>query len=813
MSILTSVIDERNLGPELFPFAFITDHSFQLVEIGPSFQKIVPDVKLGMHLDELLELIRPRHKGALSLELFKKSERVVTLFSVRATGCRYRCQTVVTDDYISFYGAPAIEDDAQLTKLGLQFTDFPIADPTVDMVFYYCAQRHATKNAEELAERLDLSRQRFESIFDNAADAIFIHDIDQRLHNVNESAVKMHGFSKDEFVSMYVHEFDSLNQPASILEKLIELSTNPAQVDVRTTRHRRKDGTEFPVEVRTRIFQTDDKEPLFICMVTDTTQRVAIENNLRVARDEAISASKAKSEFVASMSHELRTPLNGILGMVQLLEKTELSPKQLNYLNACRASGQTLLTVIGDILDFSKIEAGKLELDQHPMEILSIIESVVQLMSLRKQNSNVELACFVDPALDVEVLGDGNRFRQVLFNVVGNATKFTHKGQISVIARLLEQGKDALRCSIEVTDTGIGIPNKKMADLFQPFSQVDSSTTRKYGGSGLGLTITKELVELMGGSIQVTSELGFGSTFRIEVQFDRCLGKPVRSNSLAVKQVAKLKIAVLGIKFGVAKLLKELFEAWSVDCVFHFLNRRDDELSDLASFDAVLIDCDHDHNKLMAIVSSLRARQTELELPIIPMCSPGSELTSLQMKSFGLAPAVMKPVSQSQLLDALVAAKHEEELIGADSLLSSSPLAKVPEDRGCVRVLLVEDNKVNQMFAEEIFSTIGYQYKTCENGKEAIETLLENSDYDVILMDCHMPVMDGFEASRKIRMLIEGSKLPPIPVVALTANALAGDREKCFEAGMSHYLAKPYSCESLVEIVDKCVEQKRSLVS
>ena len=637
-------------------------------------------------------------------------------------------------------------------------------------------------------------KQRFQSIFDNAGCPIIVFNGDLQLIDANQVAADMTGFFKEELRGMNLSQLDKHLPPENIRRMLIQ-TMNSREVAVFPTKVQTKANQLLDVEVHCRNLTAseDPEKATYIAVFPDTTARNEYEHQLETARDEAIRANLAKSRFLASMSHELRSPLNGVLGMTQLLESTKLTPVQADYLSACRTSGQTLLTVIGDVLDFSKLEAGKLDLSPVETQLIPFIENIVRATSLQQKTQHIDLASFVDPRLNRSVMVDGDRFRQVIFNLIGNATKFTEHGSITVTAKCTAVEQQHATVQFVVADTGIGIPEDQVARLFEAFEQCDSSTTRKYGGTGLGLAICKQIVDLMGGTINVESTLGEGSRFIVDVKFD--FAKPDEENHSGKSMNNNLstlpRVAVIGMSEPITKLLRELFTEYQISASF----LTEYEALPAGEFDVILLNNEGNLETVTQMLTQQPALLSDDAPILIPVIPANCIIDGQQWKNLGAQKPLYKPLTQTRLLQALRSQRVSEETIKTEQ-------TRIIQNRnGGRRVLICEDVPINQMFAKEICRQAGIECVVCDNGQVGIATLQSDAQFDTIFMDCHMPVMDGFEATREIREMQENGSIPRIPIVALTANAVAGDRDKCLEAGMDDYLAKPFEINQFLEIL------------
>ena len=636
----------------------------------------------------------------------------------------------------------------------------------------------------------ELGRQKAyaEELLELSPVAIVTLDLGEHVLSWNPAAEKLFGYPQTEAVGRHLDEL--LFPTADLREesRAVRRQADEAGLAHVIARRARKDGELVDVELLNVPLVVDGERTGYLVLYHDISE-------LLRARESAEAATEAKSAFLATMSHEIRTPMNAVIGMGGLLLDTELTAEQREFAEVIRTSGEALLRIIDEILDFSKIEAGKLELEEHPVAVRTCAESALDLVAVAASDKGVELGCLVENDVPATVLGDSTRLRQALGNLLANAVKFTEVGEVVLSVTAVEEPGGLWRLRFSVRDTGIGIPAERMHRLFESFSQVDTSTTRRYGGTGLGLAISQRLAEIMGGTLWVESVEGEGSTFHFEIVARESTAPARTERTDAEPEIAGRRLLVVDDNATNREILRRLGESWGMlvtpverpTQALELVRRGD-------PFDAAVLDMQMPEMDGLQLARELRRHRDESALPLLLLTSIGHLAEAREASEFSAQ--LTKPVKSSQLYDALVRVLAAGAAPGS-ALDGEGDGSTAPAE---LRLLVAEDNVVNSRLALALLRKLGYEADVVENGREAVDAL-ERRTYDVVLMDVQMPELDGVEATRRIRERF-GPAGPRI--IAMTANAMEGDREECLAAGMDDYLSKPIHRDELARALARC---------
>jgi two-component system, sensor histidine kinase and response regulator len=712
------------------------------------------------------------------------------------------------------------------------------ATPMEDLRLIYAAARDITEH--KLAEAaLRKSGEEISDLYNNAPCGYHSLDMNGTVIRINDTELQWLGYSRDEILGT---KFIDLIRPGcrAIFHESFQRLKEQGSVKNVEFDMVRQDKSLLPILLNASA--VTDPAGHFVMtrsIVFDMTERKLTEEAMRVAKETAEEANRAKSEFLANMSHEIRTPMNGVIGMTELTLDTDLTCEQREYLNMVKVSADSLMAVINDILDFSKIEARKLKLEAIDFPLRDCLGDTLKALAVRAEEKGLELICHVVPDVPDLLVGDPGRLRQVILNLVGNAIKFTERGEVEVFVSLFQGDSDeanklcaeassdfsvflqdnaVVALSFEVRDTGIGIPVEKQGEIFEAFAQADSSTTRRYGGTGLGLAISSHLVTMMGGGMRVESEPGKGSTF----QFTACFG-------LAHEGTTKIEVMKsgnqefgpqdfgLGAVFSVLviddnatnrRILQELLGNWRmspriVDSGSAALTALEQATAAGERFGLILLDAHMPEMDGFAVARQIRDNSEWAGTPVIMLTSASQPGDITTCQDLGIDAYLMKPIKQTDLansIHAVLRKRHgtretvpqvHKQLEKGDPSISLASL----------RVLLVEDNLVNQRLAARLLEKRGCVVVVAENGKAALATL-EKKEFDLVLMDVQMPEMDGLEATNRIRAM-EQKTGRHLPILAMTAHAMKGDQERCLRAGMDAYVTKPLHPHDLFQAIER----------
>jgi len=693
--------------------------------------------------------------------------------------------------------------------------------------------------AKQAQEALSRSEKQYRMIIETSLFGVLVTSVeDGRVLFANDSAQRFFKVPADRVGQMRTLDFWC--NPQDRTHVVETLMTQEAVSDVEIW-VRDSAGEKKLILFSAGLVPFDDKAAIFSVFVDITERRKAkeqlaealaeaealnkeLENKTVIANalaEEAKAANRAKSEFLANMSHEIRTPMNGVLGMADLVLDTDLAPEQREFIEIIKKSGQTLLNIINDILDFSKIEAGRIELETIDFDLPAALEDVATTMAFQAHDKGLELNCRTDPQVPVFVSGDPGRLRQILVNLVGNAIKFTEKGEILIHCHPTGSKKGTADLKIVVSDTGIGIPADKLETIFESFSQADGSITRRYGGTGLGLAISKQLVERMGGRIQVQSTVGRGTVFELVLSLPLAQERDLPAWYREPASLRGKHVLIVDDNATNRQLLAQLALAWGM-----IPDEAADGPTALAALDAAadrrqpyaaaLLDIQMPAMSGFELARAISQHRRHGGLPLIALSSMGQRGDGAQARAAGMAAYLVKPVKKAELFETLQLVLGQEgpavENKTVSSLVTRHSLREKHSAAG-KHILLVEDDAINQKVAVNLLVKSGYAVSVAANGIQALERLARHR-FDLILMDCQMPLMDGFETTRRIRQSEAAPGTDPqianrkskienshLPIIAMTANAMAGDREKCLAAGMDDYICKPIAPDRVLKVI------------
>jgi PAS domain S-box-containing protein len=647
-------------------------------------------------------------------------------------------------------------------------------------------------------------KEHLQALIHNSPVAIVTLDVEKNVLACNPAFENLFGYTPGEVIGRNLDAL--LNGDESALETLSFSERILAGETIKSSLlRRRKDGTPIDVEAAGVPLVIEGRPSGVLWMFHDIS-------DVMQARRAAEQADRAKSEFLANMSHEIRTPMNGIIGMIELTLGTDLTDEQYDFLTGARESADALLNVLNDVLDFSKIEAGQLQLECIDFDLPGLVEGVAQNSANRAETKGLEMVSYVDQAVPAFVKGDSGRLRQILVNLVENAIKFTKQGEVLIRTDLIEELDRQVTVRFAVSDTGIGIPKDRQQAIFERFIQADGSTTRRFGGTGLGLTISKQLAEMMGGEIGVDSEPGEGSTFWFNVTFER-VSQQENGDQQTWADLRGVRVLVVDDNATNRRVFARMLESFGcqVTAVASGLEVMPALFRGLltnAPYRLVLVDMQMPVMDGEETLRAIRREPLTQDIKVIVLTSMGRRNELSRVNEMGCSGYLLKPIKQSQLRETLELALGSkrgdlQRVNGRRRSRITGPFMKSLTARG-LRILLAEDNEINQKMTRALLTRYGHTVDVCSNGIEAVEAA-QQATYDIILMDVQMPDMDGFTASRTIRQMEEAGELSTehVPIIAMTAHALHGDRQRCIDAGMDDYVSKPLDPRKVFQAIER----------
>ena len=700
-------------------------------------------------------------------------------------------------------------------RAGTEVAFFALAALSSMVAFIRLVQqrrRMLSSLVDERTRELRETESRFQFLFADAPLPQFLYDLQSlRYLEVNQAAVTQYGYSREEFLQMKITDIRPEEELPGLLRTIAQ--HGPVFQHSGIWKHRLKDGVMIDVEIAARAITLNGRQAVLVA-ARDVTERRRAELELIRAKELAEQSNRAKSEFLANMSHEIRTPMNGVIGMTELALDTDLTREQRDYLNTARSSAESLLSLINDILDFSRIEAGKLTLDPIEFRVRSKLDDVLKILALRAHQKGLEMLCHVDPDVPETLIADPNRLWQILINLVGNAIKFTERGEVLINVAVDSGSANTLMLRFSIADTGIGIPMENHGRIFEPFTQADGSSTRRYGGTGLGLSISQQLVEMMGGRIGIESEPGKGSVFQFTVRFERPpqVSVPDAVDSPAtIAALQGVRVLVVDDNATNCRILTGILTRWgmqamAVENVRAALPLLVRERNAGNLFPLILLDAQMPDEDGFTLAQQIKNDSSHAGATIMMLTSSDLQTDSSRCRALGIAQYLVKPITEAALRQSILEAMQTSPGLAKAGLLplvtaSGASVVADPESASSLRVLLAEDNPINQKLAVKLLEKRGYSVVVAVDGLRAIEKF-RKQHFDMALMDLEMPNMGGFEATTAIRT-IERETQGHLPIIALTAHAIKGDLERCLETGMDGYVTKPIQITQLFRKIDE----------
>lgn len=706
----------------------------------------------------------------------------------------------------SAFGFPVIADGDVVTILEFFHTEKVEQDQALlDIV------RRVGVEMGKIAQsrRFEEQRARLAAIVNSSYDAIIGKSLDGRITSWNYGAELVYGYSEEEAVGQ-MSELILPDEQQYEEPEILEAVKLGRRLEEFETIRARKDGQKIAVSVTmSPVIDSTGQVVGSSTIERDITERRRAEEELQRARDSAIRASRTRAEFLANVSHELRTPMNAIIGMTSMALDEELTPQLRDYLKTANDSAHSLLTLLNDILDFSKLESGKFSIVKETFNLADIVEESIKTLSSQAFAKGLELVCRIPRDLPREVIGDGIRLRQILTNLVSNAIKFTEQGEVVVAVEVVRIWPDEARFRFSIQDTGIGIPVEEQQRILEPFTQVDSSSTRVHGGTGLGLAISSELLRMMGGRLSLQSELGQGSHFSFRLSFDLPVSQNMDTlDSLPFDKLRDLPVLVVDDNATNRKIIAETLTTWGMKPITandaqQAIGILQQNLDNNMSFPLVIVDALMPGMDGYELSNEVRKLRPDSESPVILMVSSADRRKFREHEAASeIAAFVQKPVTQTDLIRSILRAMH----LTTPQSAAPTPAPGSGQPLASLSVLLAEDTPANQKVVTTMLKKRGHSVTVAQNGREAVE-LFKQQPFDVVLMDVQMPILDGFQATSVIRALERGADTAT-PIIAMTAHAMRGDREKCLEAGMDAYVAKPLDVKQLLGLIESVAEDR-----
>ncbi|KPA11934.1 multi-sensor hybrid histidine kinase [Candidatus Magnetomorum sp. HK-1] len=809
------------------------------------------EIRICHFIQNGLQMINPRYKifhavnGLDALEIVKNEMLDVIIVDIRMPGMdgielmKHACKIQNDVQSIVITGKADLENAiAALHQGASSYIQKPLDIDELNIAVLKSWEKC------DILRQLKESEARFRNTFLHAGIGMALYDPRGKLIQLNPMFCKLLGYSNDQLLktSIIDHIYPGDIIKYKDLEKeLIQNKKDHFHVDIRFAHQTRK--IVWTTASVTSMSDLNKYQKVFNIQLLDMTERKIAEDeiqhlnaklkdkvnhleNINYQLDNAVDfanktaidaeiANKSKGRFLANMSHDIRTPMNGVIGMTHLLMNTDLSDEQREYANMIRISGNSLLSLINDILDFSKIEADQLFLDNQNFNLTMTVEDTVDIVALEAYEKGISLACLIDSKIPSDLKGDPGRLRQVLINLLGNAVKFTEKGEVILNIRLESETADTAKIYFEVKDTGIGIPESKIQNLFKPFSQIDNKSSQKYGGTGLGLAISRRIVQLMSGSIKVKSLKDVGSSFYFSVEFKKQTQK-IKPKIIDALDISNKKILIADSQPAYRTMLTSLLD--NIGCQHleasdgqNALSILHDSAKNNEPVDLIIIDMHLSKIDGIKLGKAIKSDPAIQKTQMVMMTFVGQRGDVSMLQKIGFAAYLTKPVKHDLLHKTLLKVFGSQEESSSEEAPESiiTKFSITEEQSSGNRILLVEDSEMNKKLASVFLKKMGYMVDTASNGEEAIVMLSKNT-YDLVLMDIQMPVMDGLEATKFIRAGEKDIKNSKIPIIALTANAMTQDRKRCLAAGMTDYIAKPFKPEDLKLKIEQILGKEKS---